>query len=36
MRNGVGQMLSQNGDIFQGNYKDSKKHGSGNYIWANG
>ena len=35
-KHGPGVSIYQSGDIYDGEYKDSKRHGFGKYIFANG
>lgn len=35
-RNGHAQVTFENGDAYQGEWKNGKRHGDGKYIYANG
>jgi hypothetical protein len=35
-RNGHAQVSFENGDVYQGEWKNGKRHGDGKYIYANG
>lgn len=35
-RNGHAQVSFENGDAYQGEWKNGKRHGDGKYIYANG
>ena len=36
VREGKGNLVFNDGDEYEGEYRDDKFHGRGKYIWANG
>lgn len=36
MKHGKGKLTLANGDVYEGNYENSKKSGIGKYTYANG
>jgi hypothetical protein len=36
IREGIGVLVHANGDVYEGYWRDDKKHGYGRYIWTDG